>query len=158
RFTEAKKHDDSLPFMPEQIPQIARELADSKGIEQLIEQGTKSAGNDWAAAQELFTQAVKLDQDLGLTHSAQSRVVQIWREQGNGYLSNQKIPEAKRAYDAAEELEHGAISGSLWNQICWQGSLGKFAEEVKDACEKAVLADPSDPNNPMYRDSRAVNL
>src|SRR4029077_20237639 len=66
---------------------------------------------------------------------------------------------AKKALDAADEFVPHAVSGSRWNDLCWLGSLRGFPEEVRDACDKAVSAKaaPSDPNNAMYRDSRAVN-
>jgi tetratricopeptide (TPR) repeat protein len=67
-----------------------------------------------------------------------------------------KYKEALVAYQEAVKLDPQVeISATVWNGICWFGSLDKQAKDVLLACENAVkLASPKDKSG--YQDSRGV--
>ncbi len=67
-----------------------------------------------------------------------------------------KVMEAIRAYAEAERLDPTLkIAARSWNQLCWNGSLWRYAAEVMPACEKAV-ARAAASENWRYRDGRGV--
>ena len=47
------------------------------------------------------------------------------------------------------------ISSEYWNALCWHGALWGFAQDVMDACERAVKLAPSDQQG-WFRDSRGL--
>lgn len=156
-FQRAKQVDPGLTFDPDQK---AKEVGRKWRVKELVEEGKRlaSAGNQ-ADAQADFKQAVQLGQGAS-NPSARARVVAFWVEQGRGltqaFQDRNQVSQAKWAYDAALEFDpSAAIPANDWNDLCWLGDLHDFAELVKDACERAVKAEPT---NGDIRDSREVNL
>ena len=73
---------------------------------------------------------------------------------GYNLALNGKIKEAVEEYSEAQKsdptLEIDAID---WHFLCWQGSIGGYANEVLSACEKAVELEDY---NGEYRNSRGL--
>ncbi|MFY9610837.1 MAG: AAA family ATPase [Blastocatellia bacterium] len=55
----------------------------------------------------------------------------------------------REALDAAKDHEDN-------NQVCWMGSVNRFAKLVKPACEKAVELAPDTVTKRLYQDSRGL--
>ncbi|WP_353063812.1 hypothetical protein RBB77_21520 [Tunturibacter psychrotolerans] len=72
-----------------------------------------------------------------------------------GTLLSQAQPlVALRAFQEALQLYPSIqISANAWNNICWNGSLQGFAEQVMVACKNALEIEPENLND---RDSRAL--
>jgi len=80
-------------------------------------------------------------------------LVQAWRTRADNYLKEGKFGEVTEAALEAEKLDPKAVSGSSWDQFCWQGSLKGHAAQVLPACEKAVQLTP---DSAKFRDSRGL--
>jgi peroxiredoxin len=77
-------------------------------------------------------------------------------QQGAGLAQEGQVEEALAAFEEAQTLDPSLeIPASLWNNLCWFGSLWGYAAEVFEACEKGVeLADAEAVA--AHRDSRGV--
>jgi tetratricopeptide (TPR) repeat protein len=75
-------------------------------------------------------------------------------EQGERLAMQGQIPSALRLFQEADVTSSwlGVSSGS-WNTACWYGSLWGYADQVIDACDRAVELDP---NNIEVLDSRGL--
>ncbi|PSB43229.1 hypothetical protein C7B80_24930 [Cyanosarcina cf. burmensis CCALA 770] len=74
---------------------------------------------------------------------------------GQILVQNNRLLEAFLAYAEALKLDSSfQIPAKAWNKLCWYGSLHGHANEVMNACEKAVALEP---HNGLYRDSRGVS-
>jgi WD40 repeat protein len=64
-----------------------------------------------------------------------------------------RTPEASREFQHLVDLALKSSNPELSNEVCWFGSIHRFAEIVMPACERAVSLDPS---NGAYHDSKAL--
>jgi TPR repeat protein len=88
-----------------------------------------------------------------LEESVVARLVEVLKE-AESLVREGKIPDAMTAYAEAQELDSTiAFSPSVWNNLCWYGSLWGHASNVITRCEQAVELAPS---NGAYRDSRGL--
>jgi tetratricopeptide (TPR) repeat protein len=86
------------------------------------------------------------------THQSQEALGMI--ERGNLFAQHGMIEEAIAAYAEAQNIEpEFYMSASDWNKLCWYGSLWGYAEDVMDACDRAVALAPE---NAMIKDSRGL--
>lgn len=71
-------------------------------------------------------------------------------------LDGREISEALSLLQQIQETDPTALEETdavFWNRFCWWGSLYGYAQDVKDACDKAVELDPEN----VWQDSRGVN-
>ncbi|MEA5552055.1 CHAT domain-containing protein [Anabaena cylindrica UHCC 0172] len=73
--------------------------------------------------------------------------------QGKRLIEQGKIQEAITAYKEAQQFAPTEIFAESWNILCWDGSLNGFANQVINACEKAVEIEPE---NATFKDSRGI--
>lgn len=67
-----------------------------------------------------------------------------WISMGVSVASTGNIDYALNYFSKAQELDpYVEITNGDWNTICWFGSLWGYAEDVLDACEKAVSLTPA---------------
>ncbi|HLO89006.1 MAG TPA: CHAT domain-containing protein [Nostocaceae cyanobacterium] len=74
-------------------------------------------------------------------------------DQGKRLIEQGKIQEAITAYTEAQKFVPTDISAKSWNILCWKGSLNGFANQVINACEKAVEIEPE---NARFKDIRGI--
>ncbi|MBV7335970.1 hypothetical protein KFU94_48590 [Chloroflexi bacterium TSY] len=69
-------------------------------------------------------------------------------------ISSGNVELAVASYRNAELLDPTLVNYDHWNELCRQGTLWGYAENVVDACDRAVDLRPT---NPYVRDSRGIN-
>jgi tetratricopeptide (TPR) repeat protein len=110
---------------------------------------------NYADAVAYFEQALALFRDLGNTRLVAMfswLLGLIYEAQGD---LERAIPLMQNSIDFYAAIEHPRAAGDA-NRLCWNGSLGGFAEEVVDTCEQAVeLA--TEQEEPFHVDSRGLN-
>lgn len=137
-----RKTCQNLPIHPS-IIEAAKDLA---------------AGGDVASAIVQFQKALELDPSLDLDPEAEARrlAAAALVTKGTTLARQGKIKEAVSAYGEGQTIDPALkISFESWNTLCWRGALLGFAQNVVDACERAVTLAPSDSKG-WARDSRGL--
>ncbi|MBN4005199.1 hypothetical protein [Nostoc sp. LPT] len=153
-FQKALKLDPNLDLKPKTKVAFLLVTRGEKLLEgKQFTQGDESAkqGNVEAAL-AAFQKALELDQTLDFQPKTKAASLLVTR--GEELLKGKQFKQAAAAYREAQKLNPKAeISANAWNSLCWDGSLGGYAAEVMDTCEKAVALSPSDRN---IQDSRGL--
>jgi uncharacterized protein YjbI with pentapeptide repeats len=104
----------------------------------------------WAGAQGLHT-ALNVPESLAQTPRFKAAVV---LSQGMDEVKQGNVLAAIQAYQEAQIIDTGLeIAAWIWDLLCWFGSLHNQAAEILFASEKATH---SDPDSPIYRDTRGL--
>jgi energy-coupling factor transporter ATP-binding protein EcfA2 len=113
----------------------------------LVDKGRELArAGDINNAVDVFKQALEFDPTLTLEPEKEVR-----RLAASGLVDRGRELAKQGAIQANDpNLE---IAAAAWNSLCWFGSLGGFATEVIEACERAVALEP---DNGGFYDSRGV--
>jgi hypothetical protein len=118
-----------------------------------------------ALAERYFDRARRLDPTLTLDPQREVRVITAqkkiqWAKDFERIKSAPSL--AVRIYGEVQKEFPDLITATLWNSLCWQGSLfaatgpdsRRRAEAVSGACDEAVK---HDPKNYLFVDSRGLN-
>ncbi|MGH8551147.1 MAG: NACHT and WD repeat domain-containing protein [Methylococcales bacterium] len=120
-------------------------------FKRLLDQGKK------AEAAEMLEQLNAADPTLQLNLGKEQ---QKWAPskrlaEAEKLLKDRKIAEALAAFDEVQQLDTTIITADQWHNLCWDGAVMNFAQQVLPACEKAV-ADTKSDDLWMVRDSRGL--
>ena len=120
----------------------------------LVKAGEESAkAGDVEEAVATFKTALKWNPQLKFDAQKKAKAEHLVSK-ASSLVEEKKIKEAIAAYNQAQKLDAEVeIDADTWNNLCWEGSLNKFAKEVMFACENAVKLAPDDGN---IRDSRGL--
>ncbi|MEH1771101.1 MAG: tetratricopeptide repeat protein [Nostoc sp.] len=153
-FQKALKLDPSLDLKPK--TKVASLLV-TRG-EKLLERKQFTQGDELGkqgnveVALAAFQKALKLDPSLDF--QPKTKAASLLVTTGEELLKGKQFKQAAAAYREAQNINPKAeISANAWNSLCWDGSLGGYAAEVMDACDKAVAIAPDDRN---IQDSRGL--
>jgi tetratricopeptide (TPR) repeat protein len=85
---------------------------------------------------------------------ARRRATNTLIEQSEHLALRGEIPAALSKLEEADALESfWGVSATSWNVVCWYGSLWGYAEDVLEACDRALELDPG---NIEILDSRGL--
>jgi WD40 repeat protein len=138
-YRHALELDTSLDLDPElEVKRIA--------VLALMQQGLESAeAGDADVAEAAFLQAQTIDPTVEIepTQKAQQLAVDSLVESGENAIFQGEIEAAIASFTKAQALDSElVISANTWNKLCWDGSLQGYAQQVLDACQKAVALAP----------------
>ncbi|MEM7794054.1 MAG: TIR domain-containing protein [Cyanobacteria bacterium P01_C01_bin.118] len=142
-YQQALELDTRLDLDPEQEVKRIAVLA-------LMQKGLESAeAGDAATAETAFLQAKTIDPTLEIepTTKAQELAVNNLLASGKELIDQRKIEAAIAAFEKAQAIDpEVTITADTWDQLCWQGSLWGYAQQVLAACERSVVLAPQNSN------------
>ena len=154
-----------LAELETQVDQVAYQVAYQLDAQELIKEGMSIAKRvNLYIAQEKFQQAYQLDPDnvklAELKTQARQLAAQALVEKGIAKVRQGNVTEAIALYKQAQEIEpYFEIDANVvesWNKLCWFGSIYRYAAEVFDYCEKAMIFAKDEESKTRYFDSRGL--